>query len=157
MIAYYIMKVIFLQNIKGVAKIGDVKNVADGYARNYLLVNRMAKVANEGTVQEIEALKRKAEAEEKIAAEKAKVIVEKAKNVTLEFSKKSSKTGTLFASLTKEEVANDLSKALEAKITPDMINFKEHGEHIKHEGEHMIEVELTSDIKVEIKVIVKGE
>ena len=161
----YGMKVIFLQNIKGVGKIGEVKNVADGYGRNYLLANRMAKIATETTIQETEALKRKGEAEEKIASEKAKEFGEKAKNIVLEFTKKASKTGKLFASLTKEEVAQELSKAIGGKIDSGNIDFKEHGEHIKQSGEHMIEVELAPaspnrgepGIKVELKVVVKSE
>ncbi len=151
------MKVIFLQNIKGIGKIGDIKNVADGYGRNYLLAKKLAKLASEGVEKEVASLKKKGEAEEKIANEKAKEFAEKAKNVVLEFTKKASKTGKLFASLSKEEVAEELSKAIGGKISSDSIDFKEHGEHIKQSGEHMIEVELASDVKVELKVVVKGE
>ncbi len=150
------MQVILLQNIKGVGRIGDIKNVADGYGRNYLLANKLAKVANDGTMKEVEALKKKAEAQEKIALEKVKEVAEIAKDIVLEFTKKASKTGKLFASLTKEEVAEELSKAIGGKVDPDSLNFKEHGEHIKQSGEHMIEVELAPGIKTEIKTIVKG-
>ena len=159
------MKVILLQNIKGVGRMGDIKNVADGYGRNYLIANKFAKVATEGKIKEAETLKVKAETMEKIAIEKARKIAEKAKDIILEFTKKSSKTGTLFASLTKEEVAQELSKAIGGKIDSGNIDFKEHGEHIKQSGEHMIEVELAPaspnrgepGIKVELKVVVKSE
>lgn len=151
------MKVILLQNIKGIGRIGDVKNVADGYGRNYLLANKLAKTATEGTIKEAEFLKKKGEAEEKIAATKAKEVAERAKDTILEFTKKSSKTGKLFASLTKEEVAESLSKAIGGKVDPDSIDFKEHGEHIKQEGEHLVEVELAPEIKIELKVTVKGK
>ncbi len=151
------MKVILLQNIKGVGRIGDVKNVADGYGRNFLLAKKLAKTATEGTMKEAEFLKKKDEVEERIAIEKAKEIAEKAKDIVLEFTKKSSKAGTLFASLTKEEVAESLSKAIGGKIDPKNIDFKEHGEHIKQEGEHLIEVELASDVKIELKIVIKGE
>jgi len=159
------MKVILLQNIKGVGRIGDVKNVADGYGRNFLLANKLAKIATDGTMKEVEFLKKKTEIEDKIAVEKAKEVAEKAKDIVLEFTKKASKTGKLFASLTKEEVAESLSKAVGGKIDPKNIDFNPstssgqevHGEHIKQEGEHLIEVELAPEIKVEIKVIVKGE
>ena len=149
------MKVILLQNIKGVGKAGDVKNVADGYGRNYLLANKLAKIATETTIRETEGLKKRNEAEMKVAHEKAREIAEKTKDLVLEFTKKASKTGKLFASLTKEEIAQELSKAIGAKVEPDMIDFKEHGEHIKQQGEHMVEVELAPEIKIEFKVIVK--
>ena len=150
------MKVILLQNIKGVGRMGDIKNIADGYGRNYLLVNRMAKVGTEAAIKEVEFLKQKSEAKEKFALERAKEVAEKAKEITLEFTKKASKTGKLFASLTKEEVAQELSKAVGGKVESDSIDLKEHGEHIKQAGEHMIEVELSSGIKIELKVVVKG-
>ncbi|MDP3793017.1 MAG: 50S ribosomal protein L9 [bacterium] len=157
------MKVILLENIKGVGRMGDIKNVADGYGRNFLIAKGLAKVATEGTVKEAELLKKKAEAGEKIAHEKTKEVAEKAKDVVLEFTKKASKTGKLFASVTKEEIAEELSKAVGGKIEADMINLNPsagsgqvHGEYIKQEGEHMIEVELAPGIKVELKVVVKG-
>ena len=151
------MRVILLQNIKGVGQIGDVKNVADGYGRNYLLANKLAKLATEGVAKEVESLKKKAEAQVKIVAERAQEVAEKAKDIVLEFTKKSSKTGKLFASLTKEEIASELSKVVGAKIKSDSINLKEHGEHIKHEGEHMIEVELVPGTKIEVKVVIREE
>ena len=151
------MRVILLQNIKGVGKMGDVKEVSDGYGRNYLLARKLAKIANEGTMREVEFLKKKAETEDKIVSAKAKEIAEKAKDIVLEFIKKASKTGTLFASLTKEEIAHELSKAVGAKVEADSVDLKEHGEHIKQAGEHMIEVELAPEVKLELKVVIKVE
>lgn len=150
------MRVILLQNIKGLGRIGDIKNVADGYGRNFLLARGLAKIASEGAEKDIESLKKKGEAEEKMAMEKAQAVAEKVKDITLEFTKKSSKTGKLFASLTKEEVAEELSKAVGGKIDPDSIDFREHGEHIKQAGEHMISAELAPGVKVELKVRVSG-
>ena len=151
------MKVLLLQNIRGVGRAGDVKNVADGYGKNFLLVKKLAKIATEGTVKEIEVLRKKADTQEKMALEKAKEIAEKAKDIILEFTKKMSETGTLFASITKEDIAKELSKAIGYKISIDDVDLKEHGEHIKHAGEHMIEVELAPDVKIGIKVNVRGE
>ena len=150
------MKVILLQNIKGLGRIGDVKNVSDGYGRNYLLANKLAKLATESAAKEVEYLKKKAEMEEKVTQEKAKEAAEKTKDIVLEFTKKVSKTGRLFASLTKEEVAQELSKAIGGKVDSDSIDFREHGEHIKQEGEHIIKIELAPDIKTEIKVVIKS-
>ena len=150
------MKVILLQNIKGIGRIGDIKNVADGYGRNYLLAKGLAKLATDGTIKETETLKKKGRLEEKLALEKARQVAEDLKNIVLNFTKKASETGKLFASLTKEEIAAQLSKIIGAKVKPDSIDLKEHGEHIKQEGEHMIEVNLAPNIKVELKVFVKS-
>ena len=123
---------------------GDIKDVSDGYGRNFLLPQKLAKVASEKNSEEAASLKKKAESQEKIMKEKAETIAKNAVNAVLEFSKKPSTTGTLFASLTKEEVAEKLSETVGGKIEPEMIDFKEHGEHIKHEGEHMVTVKLTA-------------
>src|SRR5437867_4197605 len=131
------MKIILLQNIKGYGQIGDVKNASDGYARNYLLPRKLAELATPGALNKVSSLKKKLESTLKIEKDKALEAVEKAKDIVLEFSKKASKTGKLFASVTKEEVAKELSKALSAKVEADMINLGEHGEHIKQTGEHM--------------------
>ena len=136
---------------------GDIKEVSDGYGRNFLIARGLAKLATPTTVQEAEGLKKKAEMEMNVSLEKAKEAVGKVKDVTLEFTKKASKAGKLFASLTKEEVAQELTKAIGNKVGADMIDFKEHGEHIKQSGEHLVEVELAPQIKAEFKVVVKGE
>ena len=57
------MKVILLQNIKGIGRMGDIKDVSDGYGRNFLLAKKLGKLANEGTIKEIEVLKKKGEVE----------------------------------------------------------------------------------------------
>ncbi|KKT82436.1 MAG: 50S ribosomal protein L9 [Candidatus Yanofskybacteria bacterium RIFCSPHIGHO2_02_FULL_44_12b] len=151
------MKIILLQNIKGYGQIGDVKNVSDGYGKNYLLPRKMAKLATDGALNEVSALKKKLEATLKMEKEKALEAVGRVRDLVLEFTKKASKAGKLYSSLTKEEVAQELSKAVGAKVEADSVDFKEHGEHIKKLGEHMIEVELAPEIKAEFKVSIKSE
>ena len=77
------MKVILLQNIKGIGRMGDIKDVSDGYGRNFLLAKKLGKLANEGTIKEAEVLKKKAEVETKVAQDKAKEVAEKVKDVAL--------------------------------------------------------------------------
>ena len=151
------MKVILLQNIKGIGRVGDIKLVSDGYGRNYLLPNRLAKHANDNAIKEVEALKKKAEFQEKVKVEMASKVADTLKDAVIEFTKKASDNGTLFASVTKEEVAHELSKIAGHQISEDMIDFDTHGEHIKLTGEHMITVELSSEHKVTVKVIIKAE
>src|SRR3989338_6577580 len=151
------MKIILLQNIKGYGQIGDVKNVSDGYGKNYLLPRKMAKLARDGALNEVSALKKKLEATLKMEKEKALEAVGRVRDLVLEFTKKASKAGKLYSSLTKEEVAQELYKAVGAKVEADSVDFKEHGEHIKKLGEHMIEVELAPEIKAEFKVSIKSE
>ncbi len=149
------MKVILLQNIKGFGKIGDVKNVSDGHARNFLFPQKLAKIASETALKEIGTLTQQRETmdiRDKENAEKAAAVLATA---NIEFRKKASQTGTLFSSVTKQEIAVELTKFTGVKIDADMIDLRGQGEHIKHIGEHVIILDL-DHLKPEVKISVKS-
>ena len=159
------MKVILLQNIKGFGQIGDVKNVSDGHARNFLFPRKLAKIATENTLKEVAILSSKREAmalKNQETAEKAVAILA---STSLEFKKKAGPTGTLFSSVTRHEIAHELTKRSGMKIETEMIDIgpstgsgqAEHGEHIKHIGEHAVTVDLTNGLKADVKVSIKNE
>lgn len=148
------MKVILLQNIKGFGQIGDVKNVSDGYGRNFLLPRKMAKAANDNSMKEVESLKAKRtimiEAEKKNALE----AIEKLKDLVIEFTRKATKTGKLFAGIGKDDIVKEIKKASSVQLQEEMIG---HDEPIKHIGEHLVDLNLSPDVKTQIKVLVKTE
>jgi len=151
------MKVILLQNIKGFGQIGDVRNVSDGHARNFLFPRKLAKIATENTLKEVASLSLKREAmtlKNQEATQKAVAVLAM---VVLEFKKKASPTGTLFSSVTRHEIAHELTKQSGIKIETEMIGIGEHGEHIKHLGEHVVTIELASGLKTDVKVSIKNE
>lgn len=149
------MKVILLQNIRGFGQIGDVKNVSDGYASNFLLPKGLAKSASVGSLREVESLKKKLEMSLTAEKERATELSQKLQDVAVEFTKKASKTGKLFSSVTKENVAEALSKITGARIEKSMISLGEQGEHIKQIGEHTAEIELAPGIKITAKISIK--
>ena len=148
------MKVILLENIKGFGQIGDVKNVSDGYGKNFLLPRKIAKAANKNSMKEVELLKAKRviiiESEKKNALE----AVEKLKDVVIEFTKKATKTGKLFAGIGKDDLVKEIKKASGVQLQEEMIG---HDEPIKHIGEHLVDLNLSSEVKTQIKVLVKTE
>ncbi len=149
------MRVILLQNIKGFGKIGEVKNVSDGHARNFLFPRKLAKAADAGGLKEIESLQKQREVmnlKDKQNTEKAVAVLSETQ---IEFEKKASPAGTLFSSVTKQEIAHELSKKSGAKIDADMIHLDE-GEHLKHVGEHTITIDLGDGAKAQTKVSVKS-
>ena len=151
------MRVILLQNIKGFGRIGDVKNVSDGHARNFLFPKKLAKIANEGALKEATALQEKREImnlRNKENNEKAVTILAE---TVVEFKKKASSAGTLFSSVTKEEIAKQTSKITGIDVDTDMIDLGDLGEHIKQIGEHVITVKLGGELKTQVKVLVKSE
>ena len=104
------MKVIFLKDVKGKGKKGEVKNVADGYAHNFLLKQGLAVEANTSSISSLNAQKKK---EEKLAAEElaeAKQLKAKIDEITVELTAKSGEGGRLFGSITSKQIAEELQK-----------------------------------------------
>ncbi|WP_040206696.1 50S ribosomal protein L9 [Neobacillus jeddahensis] len=110
------MKVIFLKDVKGKGKKGEVKNVADGYAQNFLLKQGLAKEANSANISTLDAQKKK---EEKLAAEElaeAKKLKEALDKITVELPAKAGEGGRLFGSITTKQIAEELQKKHGLKI-----------------------------------------
>ncbi|MEB1808227.1 MAG: 50S ribosomal protein L9 [Bacillaceae bacterium] len=104
------MKVIFLEDVKGKGKKGEVKNVAEGYARNFLFPQNLAVEASQGNVKSLEAQKKsesKKAAEELADAQKYK---EELESITVEIKAKSGEGGRLFGAVSTKQIAEQLSK-----------------------------------------------
>ena len=148
------MKIILLDNIKGVGRMGDVKSIADGYGRNFLLARGLAKIATDGAMKEVEALKKRAEAVEKIQSEKAAEIAVSLKDIIVEIVRKASDKGTLFDGIEKKDIAKALTEKVNHRIEAEMIRLEE---PIKHTGKHTVGLELAPDVASQIVVEVKAE
>ncbi|MEH7074482.1 50S ribosomal protein L9 [Neobacillus drentensis] len=110
------MKVIFLKDVKGKGKKGEVKNVADGYAHNFLLKQGLAKEANNANISTLDAQKKKEakQAEEELA--EAKKLKEALDQITVELAAKAGEGGRLFGSITTKQIAEELQKKHGIKI-----------------------------------------
>ncbi|HVZ10943.1 MAG TPA: 50S ribosomal protein L9 [Candidatus Paceibacterota bacterium] len=151
------MKVILLQNIKGFGKIGEIKNVSDGHARNFLFPRKLAKPASAGAEKEAHALQAQQHASAEKEVAQANAALAALKDTVLEISKKASPNGTLFSSVTKEEVAKLLTQKTGFHIEKSMLDFGEHGEHIKHSGEHAVGINLSASAQANIRLIIRTQ
>ena len=152
------MRVILLENIKNFGRMGDVKNVADGYARNFLFPNKMAKLATDVALKEVDSLKKKLEATQKLEIDNAAKLAEQLKDAVLEFTRKATKTGKIYSAVTKENIAEMLNTQADLRIQPDAVNLEEHeGGHVKQLGEHLVKVELAPEVTAEIKIKVSAD
>jgi len=149
-----LMRIILLQNIKGLGQIGDVKSVSDGYAKNFLLPRKMIKLATNETLKEVESLKKKLASMQEIEKRDAQQAVEKLKDLVIELSKKATKTGKLFAGIDSEDLVKAVKKTSGIDLKEEMIGYEG---PIKHIGEHFIDINILPDIKTQIKVVVKAE
>ena len=145
------MKVVLLNNIKGIGRIGDIKDISDGYARNFLLPRKLVRLATQGAVQEAETLKVKRLSEEKLASEEAVKAAEKLAGLTLELTAKASEQGTLFASIGKEEILHKIRQATGLALNEEAVQMDE---HIKTAGEHEVHLHLAPDVTATVRVVV---
>ncbi|MFH1769577.1 MAG: 50S ribosomal protein L9 [Parcubacteria group bacterium] len=145
------MKVVFLQNVKGTAQAGDIKDVSSGYARNHLIPEGIARIANVDAMSQAKSLQKKREVNREEQIKWAKEIVSKAADLKLEFEMEASEEGSLYGSLDARKIAESASeKGL--KIKPEDLKL----EHpIKEIGEHSVELDLPGEEKASILLTVK--
>lgn len=142
------MKVILIEEMRGLGTRGDVVSVKDGYARNYLIPKKLAREATSGNLKAVEQDRKKwalmAQAE-KQAAQKA---ADSVKGVKITVTKRVGDSGQLFGSVT----ANEIADALHAKgIEVDKRRI-ELAHPIKTVGTHDVEVKLHKDVSAHIQV-----
>ncbi|KYC67143.1 MAG: 50S ribosomal protein L9 [Heyndrickxia coagulans] len=143
------MKVIFLKDVKGKGKKGDIKNVADGYAHNYLFKTGAAIKATPANLKNMEAQKRK---EEKLAQEEleeAKKLKEKLENITVEIKAKSGQDGRLFGSITSKQISEQLKKSFQIQVDKRKIELPD---AIRTLGYTKVPVKLHHDVTAVLNV-----
>ena len=147
------MKVIFIKDLKGQGKKGDIKNVKDGYGMNFLIKNGYAVIANEGNVkhQETLNLKKQLEENEKInEANKLKNLIEKQ---TLKFYVKTGAADKVFGTISSKQIAAELKNKniiIDKKIIDKDIN-------INCLGTHIVKINLHKSVVAELRVELKKE
>lgn len=143
------MKVIFLKDVKGKAKKGEVKNVPDGYARNYLLKNKLAEEATSGNLKALDAKKKKQNRLEIEEKENAIALKDTLANLTVELEAKSGDNGRLFGSITSKQIAEALNKQHGHKLDKRKIELDE---PIRTLGYTNVPVKLHPEVSGSIKV-----
>ncbi|WP_078429572.1 50S ribosomal protein L9 [Alkalihalobacterium alkalinitrilicum] len=104
------MKVIFLEDVKGKGKKGEVKNVAEGYARNFLFPQNLAVEASKGNVRNLEAQKKSEEKKTEEELLEAKKYKEELESITVEIKAKSGEGGRLFGAISTKQITEELAK-----------------------------------------------
>ncbi|MBP5432792.1 50S ribosomal protein L9 [Ruminococcus sp.] len=148
------MKVIFLQDVKGSGKKGEIKNVADGYARNMLLPKGYAVEANATNINKLEGAQASAQHKIDVDVQAAKEAAEKIKGKKVNISAKAGSNGKLFGSVTAANVADSLAEQLGVKVDKKKIALSS---DIKNFGSYTATVKLYNGIAETIDVeVVEG-
>jgi len=148
------MQVILMEKVANLGDLGAVVRVKDGYARNFLIPQKMARRATAQAIAEFEA---KREELEKIAAAKlalAKTQGEQMSGLTVQIVQKSGVDGRLFGSVTNHDIADALGKQ---GFTVDKSQIRMPMGPLKTAGEHTLSVALHTDVIAEVKITVVGD
>lgn len=148
------MKVILLQDVKSLGKKGEIVNVNDGYARNFILPKKMGV---EATGKNLNDLKLQKNNEKKVAQEQleaAKVLAEKLGQGKVELAIKVGEGGRAFGSVSSKEIAAAVKDQMGLDVDKKKIQLKE---TIKSLGTHIVPVKLHPEVTAELKVTVKEE
>jgi len=146
------MKVVFLKDVSGKGKIGEIKDVSAGYARNFLLPHGLALLATSTAMKQVELRQRKEETQE--ALDKAK-LVELAKQVEgqeIHLEARGGSGDRLFGSITAAEIADELSRVIDFSIDKKKIALDK---PLHQVGTHEVAIKLSGDLKPQIKVVIE--
>ena len=147
------MKVLLTKDVYKLGRAGDVKRVADGYGRNFLLPQGMALLATPGALKQSEKIRSNATKKRAALNNEMGSVSEVINGLALGFGAKAGETGKLYGSITTQEIAT----AIKAKTGVDIKRQQIDLQPIRTLGEHKAHVRLTMDLIPEIRVVVYRE
>jgi large subunit ribosomal protein L9 len=147
------MKVILLDDVMKVGRRGEVRDVSDGYARNFLIPKKLALGATEGNLKNLEHIKKQANAKAERAKSDAEALRARIEALTYEERRQASEEGKLFGSVTSQDLVDFLDKH-GVRIERRRVQLEE---PIKTLGETSVPVRLHADVTAHLRVSVVRE
>jgi len=147
------MKVLLVKDVYKLGHAGDVKKVADGFGRNFLIPQGLAVLATEGAMKQVQKIKAQAEIRRATQNNELSGLAEQIKGVTLTFAAKAGDTGKLYGSITTQDIATALSEQVRFEVKRQQVDIQP----IRALGEFTAHIRLTMDLVPEIKIIVHRE
>lgn len=148
------MKVILLQDIKGVGKKDEIINASDGHAKNYLFPKKLAVPADKEHMSKLEAKKSSENHKKELEKEAANKNKEKISKITLKIATKCGENGKIFGSITSKEIAENLKKQYQIEVDKKKVQLNE---PIKVLGTTNVDIKLFEGIIATLKVMVVEE
>ena len=147
------MKVILLEDIKGVGKKDEVINASDGYARNFLFPKKKAIPADNGNMSRLNDKKASQAHKKELELNEAKEIANKIDKIELKLKVKAGENGKIFGGVTNKEISEELKKAENLDIDKKKIILKE---NIKTLGRFNVDIKLYEGVTAKLTVIVEA-
>ncbi|PPE05870.1 50S ribosomal protein L9 [Williamsoniiplasma lucivorax] len=146
------MKVIFLQDVKGQGKKDEIKNVSDGYAINFLIPNKLVKIANQEAIKTLNTKLQIAKEEDALDKGETELLKKQIEEIHLVF-KIEEKNGKTFGQITDAQIVGDLKE--NHKIEVDKRKIKDH-DALKKVGSYELELKLPHSIVAKLKVNIEA-
>ena len=147
------MKVLLLEDVYNLGRAGEIKKVANGYGRNYLIPQGLAALATPGALAQAERIQADADKRRARLNEEMSVVAEKFDSIQLMFAARAGETGKLCGSVTTQMIADELNEKLGTELNKRQID----SQPLRLLGMHTVKVRLTIDLIPEFKVVVYRE
>lgn len=147
------MKVLLVKDVYKLGRAGEIKKVADGYGRNFLIPQGLGVLATAGAMKQIERIKSQAEIRRNAQNNELKGLADQIQEVTLSFPAKAGETGKLYGSITTQDIATALTEQVRFEVKRQQVDIQP----IRTLGEFTAHIRLTMDLVPEIKIIVYRE
>jgi large subunit ribosomal protein L9 len=147
------MKVLLTKDVYKLGRAGDIKKVADGYGRNYLLPQGLAVIATAGAIKQVEKIRAQAEITRAQLNSELKDLAAQIHGLIVVFSAKAGETGKLYGSITTQDVATAIQEKTRYEVKKGQIDIQP----IRNLGEYTAHVRLTMDLVPDVKIIVHRE
>ena len=147
------MKVMLVKDVYKLGRAGDIKKVADGYGRNFLIPQGLAVIATAGALKQIEKIRSQAEVRRTEQNSELKGLAGLINGLALSFSAKAGETGKLYGSITTQDVATAITEKTRYEVKKSQIDMQP----IRTLGEFSAHVRLTIDLVPEVKIVVHRE
>ncbi|NIP49918.1 MAG: 50S ribosomal protein L9 [Gammaproteobacteria bacterium] len=147
------MKVLLLEDVYNLGRAGEVKKVANGYGRNYLIPQGLATLATPGALAQAERIQKEADYQRSLLNKEMSQVAEKLEEIRLVFPARAGETGKLYGSVTTQMIAESLTEELGTEINKRQID----SQPLRLLGMHKVKVRLTIDLIPEFDVVVYRE
>jgi large subunit ribosomal protein L9 len=148
------MKIIFLKDVQGKGKAGEIKEVSNGYAMNYLIRNSLALPATAGAIRQSEQRIKNAGIQKELSLEKLAEIAEQIEGQTIHIQARSGAGERLFGSITASAIAEELNKLLDSSIDKRKIVLDK---ALREIGSHQVTIKLSKELEPKITVVIERE
>lgn len=148
------MKVVLMQDVPNLGKAGEIKEVANGYGRNYLIPKGYAALASEGLIKQAQERAAAQQRREQKARAEAEHLAQRLNGQTLRFVVRVGELERLYGSITNVDIADKLKEQFGVEIDRRRIDL---GDPIRRAGVYSVPIRLAGDIEARVNVVVEGE